>query len=96
MRISQASRGFDFRSRGSGCAKRDIVPHAGGEQDVVLQDDADLASERFKREFPYVAFVNEHSAFDRIVEPQDEAHQRAFATAGGADQGDLLPWPDLE
>src|SRR5258708_34562273 len=46
VRVGESGRGFDFRLRGAGCAVCDIVPHAGGKQNVVLQNDADRGAER--------------------------------------------------
>ena len=63
----------------------DVVPHRHREQHVLLQRDGDVVAHGVDLVVAQVPAVDGDRAGIRVVEPQQQRHQRALAGAGGAD-----------
>src|SRR5205814_7273589 len=87
---------LDLHGGHVGCTEGDVVPHTCGEQDGVLEYDAHLCTQRLQGVFPNVATVDQHATVRRVVEAQDQAHERGFADPRGSDQRDVLTRVHLE
>ena len=65
--------------------QREVVAERGLEQLDVLGDDSHRAAEFVQREIAYVDAVDAHAAAGRVVEPQQQAGQRALSASGAPD-----------
>ena len=69
------------------CAVADVVRHRGGEQHVLLQRDGGVGANVVHAQLADVRIVEQHLAAIRVVQAQQQGHQRGFASAGGTDDG---------
>ena len=67
-------------------ADRDIVAGAEIVADEILENDAQVATQRFEIVFAQVMAIEQDSALDGIVEPGQKLHQGCLAGAVFADQ----------
>ena len=74
-------------SRGVRAREGDVLQDRAVEEEVVLEDDAELRPVVGETHAGEVLSVHEDRARGRPVEGGDEADQRALAGAGGSDQG---------
>src|SRR2546425_12765207 len=81
---------------GTGTPKRDVFADGAAEQQLVLQDEADLLTQRLERIIADVFAIDTHLAFDRVVEARDQAHQGALAGTSCSDDGNLFSRFDRE
>ncbi len=86
-----ARRRHDFLLGGFEPAVADVVQQAAVEQVRILRNQAQLRVQRFLRQRADVCAVHQYLPRLRIVEPQDQAHERGLAGAGVAHQADALP-----
>src|SRR5206468_8280344 len=77
-------------------SERDVVAHAGGEEEGVLRDHADVAPERCERDLANIDAVERHPTARDVVEARYERGERRLARAGVTDQGDRLARSDVE
>ncbi len=77
-------------------AATDIFVDASRRQRSVLQDDAQLPAHRADIERIYRLAIEEHRAGLRLFEAQQQAKQRGFAAAGGADDCHIFTRHDPE
>ncbi len=71
-------------------AVADVFRDAGREEDRLLEDQADLVTQRGQLELADVTAIDEHAPRDRIVETRDESDQRALAGSRRPDDPDAL------
>ena len=76
MRVGRARGLADLVKARAGSAAGDVVAHRDGEEDVVLQHDADLRTQRLEREPANVLSVDQHPPLLGVVETQNESDQR--------------------
>ncbi len=74
----------------------DVLPDGRMEQLRLLQHEGDVLAEGAGRHLADVDAVDEHLAAGGVVEPGNQARQRALAAAAAADQADHLPWRGRE
>ena len=80
-----------------GCgAQADVRFERAGEQERILQDDAELAAQILHVQFADVDAVEQDLAALDVVEAQQELNGGGFAGAGVADDGDGLAGLDAE
>ena len=77
-------------------AVADVVPHRAGEEHRVLRHEGDLAAQRIEGETPGIHPGHRHGTLRGVVEALDQIEERTLAGAGRADQGDGLPWVQVE
>src|SRR5207244_53874 len=82
VRLRGARRALDLFLREVATAERDVLPHGGGEEERILGDDADLATERRKRHVANVDSVEHDAAMVHVVEAGHERRQRWRAAPG--------------
>ena len=75
---------------------RDVVAHALGEQEAVLEHDADLRSQRLERHVAHVDAVDAHGTGGDVVEARDEQRDRRLPRSRRADDRDTLARLDRE
>src|SRR5438105_10711083 len=66
------------------------------EQHGFLQDEAELLAQRFLPELPYVGAVDLDRSGNRIVKTRNQADDRSFPGAGGANHSGYLSRLDLK
>jgi hypothetical protein len=76
---------------GPRAAERDVGAHRVGEQEAVLEDDAQRAAQRHRVQVPDVAAADPHRARGDVVEARQQAHHRRLARPGRADEREGLP-----
>ena len=96
VRVRGARRGLDLLRGGPGFPVRDVLADRGAEQDRLLQHQADVAPQRGPAVLPDVAAVDQDRAPLRLVQPQDQAHDRGLAGPRHAHQGEPLAGGDGE
>lgn len=82
-----AGGGFDFLGGGVGFAVGDVLADGAVEEEYVLADEADCASQGGVAEIGEGEAVEGDLAREGIVEPEEEADDGGFSGAGGADDG---------
>ena len=80
----------DFIFRGFRTAVGDILPHRRREEESVLQDHADIATQRFLGHILQVAVIDQDIPARRIVKPGNQTEERALTGSGPADNGHAL------
>ena len=73
-----------------GLSVGDVRPHALGEEEALLEDDADLAAKRGDRHLAHVVPVDAHGARARLVEAGHEVGRGRLPAAARPDEGDRL------
>src|SRR5438132_14273671 len=66
------------------------------EQHGFLQNEADLLTQRFLPELPYVGAVDLDRSGNRIVKTRNQADDRSFPGAGGTNQSGYLSRLDVK
>src|SRR5436309_11866311 len=94
--VRQPGGSFDFCPRWVGSAVGDILAHTRGKEQAVLEDDANLAAERVQGVAADVMFAHSHDPLPWVVQPYQQADQRRFPAAGGADDRNALSGAGLE
>ncbi len=79
-----------------GPAVRDVGPHRVGEEEGVLEDDADLAAERIERDVAHVDAVDRDRALLHVVEAREQQAHRRLARTRHADECDGLAGRDAQ
>src|SRR5947209_7721795 len=79
-----------------GTPKRDVFADGAAEQQLVLQNKADLLTQRLERITADAFAIDTDLAFARIIEARDQAHQGALARTGCSDDGNLFSRFDRE
>ena len=75
---------------------RDVRANGVREEEAVLEDDANLASERVQRDRAHIETVHEDRSLRWVVETRDEHRQGRLAATARADDGDALARRDVE
>ncbi len=88
--VGQTGGGKHFFVAGVPAAITDVLHHRGGEQERILQDDAQLLAQRRLLQAADVVAVDGDAAFIHIVEAAEQADDGGFAGTGGAHEGDGL------
>ncbi len=91
-----ARRRLDLGIGRVGPAVADVLARRGAEQHGVLRHEADRAAHALGIRARDVDAVDEHAAFGRIVEAQQQLERRALAGTGRADERDRLAGLDRE
>ena len=91
-----ARRRFDVGVAGARAPVADVVPHRLGEQEALLEGDADLAAQRVQGDVPHVMAVDEHGALLRVIEPRHQRCRGRLATSARADDSDARPGRDVQ
>ena len=73
---------------GVGAAEGDVLADGVGEEEGLLRDEADVVAESATREVADGLTVDEDGSGSGVVEARDQADERGFAGAGGADDGE--------
>ena len=76
--------------------ERDVLAHGVGEQERVLEHDADRAANVAEVEVAHVDAVEQHAALVDVVEARDQPGDRGLAARGRADERDRLARPQHE
>ena len=87
MGMGGLGRGDDLAFARGGTAERDVVADSAGEQEDVLAHIGDRLAQRAAGDFRDILSVDQDRARLRLVEALDQAHDRGFAGARGADEG---------
>ncbi len=74
----------------------DVRPHRVGEEEALLEDDADLAAQRGKRHVAHVVPVDAHGAGGRLVKARHHVRHGRLPAPARADQGHRLARGDSE
>lgn len=90
VRAGDARGAFDLFARGCRMAEGDVRGDGVREEEVVLEDDADVRAERLHRKVVQRDAVEGDASGGRVVEARDEREQGGLAGAGGAGDGDGL------
>ena len=90
------SRGVNFVRRRIEPAELDVLEDRVVKQKCFLGDEADLLAQRFLGEGAKVVAIHPHDAAGRIVEPQNEGEDRAFARSARPDQRVTFPGLDAQ
>src|SRR5207244_2904379 len=96
VRLSEPRRADDLLVGRVGAPEGDVLAHRCGEQERVLRDNTDRATERDELQVAHVETVDENAAVRRIVEARQERGEGRLARAGVADQRDRPSRLDLE
>ena len=80
----------------AGLDQGDVVADGAVEQDVFLQDHADLAAQRCGIDHGNILSIDQHPAPVRHIETLDQLGERAFAGTGTADDADHLAGSDFQ
>src|SRR5207249_10804481 len=90
------SAAFKICSRCLWFSVRDVLPYRRMEQHGFLQNKAELLTQRFLPELPYVGAVDLDRSGNRIVKTRNQADDRSFPGAGGTNQSGYLSGFDLK
>ena len=82
--------------RGVGAAVGDVFGDRAVEQERFLEHDADVAAIFFDGERADIVAIDEDRAGGDVVEAANQIHERALASAAGADEADHLAGLDRE
>ncbi len=85
-----------LRVGGVGASEGDVVADRGGEEEALLEHDADGAAHRVDLERTDVVAVEAHGAAVDVVEAGEQQGERRLARARAADDGDALTGGDAE
>ena len=96
VRVRRPRRRRDLLQRRLGLAVGDVLADGGPEQQRLLQHDADVAPQRGALVLPQVAAVDQDGAALRLVQPQDQAHDRGLAGPRHPHQREPLAGRDAE
>src|SRR5690606_24756675 len=98
--VRDAGGGADLFEGGAGACERDVLADGAVEEEVVLEDDAELGAVVLEPDGGEVLAVDEDAARERAVEGHDEVDERALPRptgpdergggAGGRVEGDIL------
>ena len=94
--LRRPGRGPDLLVGGVGDAVGDVVADGGGEQEGVLEDDADAAAQVGQAQAPDVPAVQAHLPGVDVVEAGQQQGERRLPRSARPDQGDALAGPDPE
>ena len=84
----------DLRARHGRIGEGDVLVNGAVEQQVLLQNDADMAAQPGRIDLAQIRAVEKDLSLGRRVESLDELAQRRLARAGRADDADRLARPD--
>src|SRR5207245_333470 len=74
----------------------DVVADRARKEPGVLQHHPEDAAHVIAVEVPGVDAVEANAALVDVVEAHQQVHDRGLARPGGPDDGNRLPWPNLE
>src|SRR5437879_3042804 len=94
--VGRDRRGGDLFVAGTRTPKRDVFADGAPEQQLVLQNQANLLAQRLQRVGPDVFAIDTDLALARVIEARDQAHQGALAGAGGSHDSNLFSWCDRQ
>jgi hypothetical protein len=86
--LRRSRRGLDGLERCVGHAERDVVADRCREEERILRDDPDLASQRATNEPADIDAVDEHATTGGVVEARHERRERRLARPGRSDECD--------
>ena len=96
MGISQASRPHNLLTGRFGICECNVFTHRAAEQQWILRNNADLATQGIQLDLGDVIAIDQDSTLTRLIQARQQLHQRALATAALADDADEGPRLDLE
>ena len=96
VRPTRLTASLTSSSVADGPGEGDVVAERAREQERLLGDDAELASERLDGDVAQVVAVDEDAALGRVVEAGDELGDRRLARARRADERHGLAGSDVE
>ena len=96
VRVGVARRGFELLPVGVRLAEPQILLDRAVEEIRVLMDDGDHPAQRLGVERLQIVAADPHRSALRVEEAQQQARDRGFARAAGADDADLLAGGDGE
>ncbi len=96
VRLGSPCGGLDLLEGGVRPAVSDVRPHRVGEEEALLEDDADLATQRRERHVADIVPVHSHGAGDRVIETGHHVRQSRLPTTARADEGHGLARLDLQ
>jgi len=82
--------------RGAGGAEQQVLPHAGREQEGVVERDTDVAAQRGQPQVAHVVAVEGDRALGDVVQPGHELQQRRLSRPGAPHQGHGLAGPHFQ
>ena len=74
----------------------DVVPDRHGEEERLVEDDADVRPQAGERQVAHVVAVDAHRTAGHVVEAGEEPGQGRLAAAGASDHGDGLARPEMQ
>src|SRR5690606_9888630 len=84
--VRDAGGGADLLDAGAGARERDVLADGAVEEEVVLEDDAELGAVVLEPHGGEVLAVDEDAARERAVEGHDEVDERALPRPAGPDE----------
>ena len=96
VRFGGAGCSLDLGRRGVGPPERDVRGDRIGEEERVLEHDADAASQRLQRRVAHVDAVDGHRARMHVVEPGQQEPDGRLARARAAHERDRLAGRDMQ
>src|SRR5205814_7112632 len=96
VRVDEARRVSHLLVGDRRVVQADVRRDRPGEDERVLEDDADMLANAGLAELTQVVAVQEDAALLNVVEARDEADDRGLPRPGRADDGDALRSGDLE
>ena len=94
--LDRAGGGLDVFVTRVGAGERDVVPDGVGEQERVLEDDADLLAQGAERHVAHVDVVDADRTVVHVVEAGEQQPDRRLARSRRADEGDRLARRDRQ
>ena len=91
MGTGDLGRAFDTLLAGVGMAKGDVGCNRVREEEVLLEDHADLLAERLQWQRAHIVPVEQDATVAGVVEARDEREERGLARPRGTSDGDALP-----
>ena len=96
VRFGRSGRGLDLDVGDVGPSVGDVGPHRVGEQEALLEHDADLPAQRVEGDVAHVDAVDRHSALGHVVEARQEQRDGRLARSARADERDGLARCDVQ
>src|SRR5690606_17700283 len=84
--VGDAGGGADLFDAGAGARARDVLADGAVEEEVVLEDDAELGAVILEPDGGEVLAVDQDAARERAVEGHDEVDERALPRPAGPDE----------
>src|SRR6516225_9794105 len=88
--VSQSRRGANLLVAGTGATKRNVFTNCAAEEQGVLQNQADLFTQRKQSVVPDVFTVDANPSVARVIKARNQTYQGALARSCGPDDSNLL------